>query len=99
MKKINLKNSIIFIICFYLFGINAYASDNEWEFTNPEQEGVNSSILKKLSEEFKSGKHGYIDAFLLIRNEKIIFEQYYDCLLYTSPSPRDATLSRMPSSA
>ena len=22
-----------------------------------------------------------------------------DCLLYTSPSPRDATLSRMPSSA
>ena len=25
--------------------------------------------------------------------------QYIDCLLYTSPSPRDATLSRMPSSA
>ena len=25
--------------------------------------------------------------------------QYYACLLYTSPSPRDATLSRMPSSA
>ena len=25
-------------------------------------------------------------------------KQYY-CLLYTSPSPRDATLSRMPSSA
>ena len=26
-------------------------------------------------------------------------EQYRSCLLYTSPSPRDATLSRMPSSA
>ena len=25
--------------------------------------------------------------------------QFIDCLLYTSPSPRDATLSRMPSSA
>ena len=25
--------------------------------------------------------------------------QPFDCLLYTSPSPRDATLSRMPSSA
>ena len=25
--------------------------------------------------------------------------QFNDCLLYTSPSPRDATLSRMPSSA
>ena len=26
-------------------------------------------------------------------------KKYYHCLLYTSPSPRDATLSRMPSSA
>ena len=26
-------------------------------------------------------------------------EKLLDCLLYTSPSPRDATLSRMPSSA
>ena len=26
-------------------------------------------------------------------------EEYINCLLYTSPSPRDATLSRMPSSA
>ena len=25
--------------------------------------------------------------------------EYKNCLLYTSPSPRDATLSRMPSSA
>ena len=25
--------------------------------------------------------------------------QVYDCLLYTSPSPRDSTSSRMPSSA
>ena len=28
-----------------------------------------------------------------------IFALFYTCLLYTSPSPRDATLSRMPSSA
>ena len=27
------------------------------------------------------------------------FENFKNCLLYTSPSPRDATLSRMPSSA
>ena len=26
-------------------------------------------------------------------------DMVYDCLLYTSPSPRDATLARMPSSA
>ena len=29
----------------------------------------------------------------------LIPERYGGCLLYTSPSPRDATLSRMPSSA
>ena len=28
-----------------------------------------------------------------------LYGQVLDCLLYTSPSPRDATLSRMPSSA
>ena len=33
----------------------------------------------------------------LTLNELIIL--YKSCLLYTSPSPRDATLSRMPSSA
>ena len=36
--------------------------------------------------ELYKGKHGQTD-------------KQYACLLYTSPSPRDATLSRMPSSA
>ena len=31
--------------------------------------------------------------------EDITQETFLSCLLYTSPSPRDATLSRMPSSA
>ena len=30
---------------------------------------------------------------------KTFRNEIYSCLLYTSPSPRDATLSRMPSSA
>ena len=32
-------------------------------------------------------------------NEEVIKGQLKDCLLYTSPSPRDTALSRMPSSA
>ena len=31
--------------------------------------------------------------------DSFVIPLYGDCLLYTSPSPRDATLSRMPSSA
>ena len=36
---------------------------------------------------------------LLDPNVERIFTLRPDCLLYTSPSPRDATLARMPSSA
>ena len=31
--------------------------------------------------------------------DKKLFNQFIDCLLYTSPSPRDVSTSRMPSSA
>ena len=31
--------------------------------------------------------------------DEFIYGDYEDCLLYTSPSPRDRTRSRMPSSA
>ena len=34
-----------------------------------------------------------------LKGAKIAYETIITCLLYTSPSPRDATLSRMPSSA
>ena len=33
------------------------------------------------------------------KHADFLTKQYMGCLLYTSPSPRDATLSRMPSSA
>ena len=39
---------------------------------------------------------GVSNHYSRIRNENA---QAISCLLYTSPSPRDATLSRMPSSA
>ena len=37
--------------------------------------------------------------FLSRYNHSMGFGEYKDCLLYTSPSPRDGLLSRMPSSA
>ena len=39
------------------------------------------------------------DRTLLLISDPVIVEEVKLCLLYTSPSPRDATLSRMPSSA
>ena len=48
----------------------------------------------------KHGAHNYSLEQIGL-NSAIINQEYKDyiCLLYTSPSPRDATLSRMPSSA
>ena len=42
--------------------------------------------------------NGYPDAYLM-RRALDEGDEIATCLLYTSPSPRDATLSRMPSSA
>ena len=39
------------------------------------------------------------DRFTATRLQMGIYGQRQDCLLYTSPSPRDGLLSRMPSSA
>ena len=46
--------------------------------------------------------HGGSEQFSVVSKTLGLTREYaidYDCLLYTSPSPRDATLSRMPSSA
>ena len=38
----------------------------------------------------------YVQGIFIENNSQ---DEFKSCLLYTSPSPRDATLSRMPSSA
>ena len=48
-----------------------------------------------ITEEFLEDKPRFSE----ISDEFLSFVEGADCLLYTSPSPRDATLSRMPSSA
>ena len=48
-----------------------------------------SKRLNILLQEFRSTKN----------HMAVVVDEYGHCLLYTSPSPRDATLSRMPSSA
>ena len=39
------------------------------------------------------------NAVISVGKAEVSTDEFEDCLLYTSPSPRDATLSRMPSSA
>ena len=74
----------------------------------------NSTLNEKQKEEFLAklddfhdvfslrdeiGLCPFIEVHLKLKDETPFFVRPYPCLLYTSPSPRDATLSRMPSSA
>ena len=47
----------------------------------------------QLEDQVSPKRCGHLDG------KQIVSEQQYVCLLYTSPSPRDRSLSRMPSSA
>ena len=71
-------------------------------------------ISKKSTEDLREAK-GWLDSLLELRKVQKLYNTYvngikravdfndankvYVCLLYTSPSPRDGLLSRMPSSA
>ena len=48
-----------------------------WVISSPESKNVSSKILKKLDQEFKKGHHGYIDSFIVIKENVIVFEEYY----------------------
>ena len=66
--------------------------------------GISANLLEredylKLPTEFPSTKNVVVFAASPDSSSVESYKQVYICLLYTSPSPRDATLSRMPSSA
>ena len=69
-------------------------------------EGDSSTLLSSFTNEsfdliYIDGDHSYegVQKDIEAAISKLNLNGYIVCLLYTSPSPRDATLSRMPSSA
>ena len=58
--------------------------------------------MRVLKDEYVSVEHlllGMVNDCTVLKKLGITRDKLLACLLYTSPSPRDATLSRMPSSA
>ena len=78
-------------------------SDFEERFLKPgirwlQKENETPSKIELISGFKQPGKENFIVKFQGI-NTRNHAEQLKNCLLYTSPSPRDERLSRMPSSA
>ena len=90
------------------FGFDAAARyANEWVFISPLSKGyIPESFTIDASLSYRWQDFNFtLGVSNLNRNEYLSviggpkIGSVYTCLLYTSPSPRDATLSRMPSSA
>ena len=76
------------------------SGDNEvsQEFVQMEKElNKETSVLSLMREQMKS-MVGMVSMFVITIVISLFIRPWY-CLLYTSPSPRDRTRSRMPSSA
>ena len=73
--------------------IGSYDGETEeTEFTLVEGDGDDdNSLFRIVDDELRAGRFDFSSA-----EDGTL---YYVCLLYTSPSPRDGLLSRMPSSA
>ena len=88
--ELNENNYMLFAIKFY---------DNPHALTKEEFEDDLKRIkyVKRLLKRYKNT--GVLKTHLILNHLTVLFNVFGDCLLYTSPSPRDSCASRMPSSA
>jgi CubicO group peptidase (beta-lactamase class C family) len=75
-------SSLLGVLCPFLLASTVLAQTGEWPTrgwpeSTPAAQGLNPAALERLDAEFTSGKHGYIDSMLVIRNSKVVFEKFY----------------------
>ena len=78
--------------------INSRVDGLEAKQNNFEAGGFSDTTVMDGKAVFTVGALDAADSITAL-NENTVFQYMYVCLLYTSPSPRDAESSRMPSSA
>jgi CubicO group peptidase (beta-lactamase class C family) len=54
------------------------AASDEWHVAQPGAVGLSEDALSAIHQDIQNGRYGYIDAFLVARHGKIVFEQYYE---------------------
>ena len=88
-----------FSIEIYIGGPKVGGYKSNWQEVFLKMENSNNTSRLECST-FGAALRIKMDGSMIVSNAQIGHtESLINCLLYTSPSPRDATLSRMPSSA
>ena len=54
-------------------GVNLY----NWERSSPMKEGIPSEVLDSLHQDILEGKYGLIDQLLVVKNGKLVFDEFY----------------------
>ena len=77
-KTLTLLSRLTLLVILSVFKINAYAQSIDWVISSSEKQGMSQEKLLQLDQELKNGIHGFIDSFLVIRNNHLVFEEYYE---------------------
>ena len=92
-KKKDCLLAVLLAVCF-LCGCSASVY-----LRSPEEPQIQFYYCVRESADAKTGALTATPASVPDSSPAAVLQQYLICLLYTSPSPRDSTSSRMPSSA
>ena len=74
-------------------------TENKVQEIGKKSQEVRARLINRTSKSGEMSRRGHPSLAMEVVQTVDMPHQLYICLLYTSPSPRDATLSRMPSSA
>jgi len=53
-------------------------TSDDWQITQPTAVSFSAEPLWAIHQDIQNGRYGYIDAFLVARHGKLVFEQYYE---------------------
>ena len=77
----------------------AYSDQEDYDYDSDPESADANEMMNQVGCDISGIKEAIEDLKEEKAEAETKIERLKDCLLYTSPSPRDATLSRMPSSA
>lgn len=83
MNSIRLTLLPLLLLTCFIPGCSQQTTDDTinpnlyWETSDPQSEGIDPQVLESIHQDIEDGQYGLIDHFLLIRNNKVIYDKAY----------------------